>query len=1167
MKNGCRHANTRSTCRVTDCRPCCFHLIGIGAPATDDVQPGHVFHVALSLSGQDSSCYDTPWSIVPVTTSSALAPSTIHFSPSSPALQSFASILQRVTSSRFSGLSRKGLEIYVLGVTPLPLEAVFVNVDCDSIRRLQKGEATSNGDSHLPRVERSKVARASDALVTTAIRSSLSSLKVIHAGDFFSLPLAPDPLTSAAPNPGKIVLCEPVAQGLLASSTKIILTRGKAHGRSRRQPSSMIAGHQLRDVHEVDDDGDNTDQFFSAAEERYGTDAPADGTYTTTETETELSGSDGDSASSDDSMDNIISLQFPPLSSTDIGGLGSAQPGTPMTLGLHQGRKTNGMATPGSVVSNITSLTARPGQPHGRLFRAHGLQRPIASHQLHPKPPPEEDEEARIYVEMPSLSKINCFSGDWVRIEFSEPPASNGSSVLPLGSFCQSDAQTPTWRPVRVYGLPEKYSNRLNSRPRNSISSSGDRRPSFFEARLQRPALLNAYASPLLLANLDGAEFVRISALKQSSYRDKNISHRAARALRPPYARNIVIRHIRTPLSTERMYQTAVLGGLKRYFAQKVRLVRTGDLVAVPIDTVLGHTLQEAPDAGGCEVDDVMALTVDRRRSLDLGRGRTDAVAWFKIGHIQIQKLDVDEDDTLDSIWGSIACVDSGTVGMHGSGFEIGRIPGTSRSSWPNYLGIRNSPEGTLEGHLSAISEPKTCQPSPLHQQLRELIVAATSPRAIHLRMPPIAILLTSTHRNIGKLTLAKTACADVGIHSYVIDAYDILGEGGGGGSDVKTEGHLRSRAERAISCGPCCCALVVQHIEAFTADRISSTLKEILANVRVLIATANEIDRLPDSVRALFTHELKVEAPDEVERQAILQSVVDDAQASLEPSLDLSAIALKTAALVAGDLVDVVERALIAREHRLTQLAVGASRDGIQVATRDVQIAGGASARCLTAADFEVAIEAARKTLSDSMGAPKIPNVTWDDVGGLESVKGVVTETIQLPLERPELFAKGMKKRSGLLFYGPPGTGKTLLAKAIATEYSLNFFSIKGPELLNMYIGESEANVRRVFQRARDARPCVVFFDELDSVAPKRGNQGDSGGVMDRIVSQLLAELDGMSGGEEAEGVFVIGATNRPDLLDPALLRPGRFDKMLYLGVSDTHDKQLIILEALTRK
>jgi peroxin-6 len=220
-----------------------------------------------------------------------------------------------------------------------------------------------------------------------------------------------------------------------------------------------------------------------------------------------------------------------------------------------------------------------------------------------------------------------------------------------------------------------------------------------------------------------------------------------------------------------------------------------------------------------------------------------------------------------------------------------------------------------------------------------------------------------------------------------------------------------------------------------------------------------------------------------------------------------------------------------------------------------------------VTAADFDNALNKARASYSDSIGAPKIPNVTWDDVGGLASVKNDILDTIQLPLEHPELFASGLKKRSGILLYGPPGTGKTLLAKAVATSCSLNFFSVKGPELLNMYIGESEANVRRVFQRARDAKPCVIFFDELDSVAPKRGEKGDSGGVMDRIVSQLLAELDGMNGGEGSGDVFVIGATNRPDLLDPALLRPGRFDKLLYLSVSTKHEEQLRIIQALTRK
>jgi len=390
----------------------------------------------------------------------------------------------------------------------------------------------------------------------------------------------------------------------------------------------------------------------------------------------------------------------------------------------------------------------------------------------------------------------------------------------------------------------------------------------------------------------------------------------------------------------------------------------------------------------------------------------------------------------------------------------------------------------------------------------------------------------------------------------------------GGAGSDVKTAGFLEARAERAMSCGPEFCALLIQHIEALTADRMISTLKGILSGARVLVATTTEIDKIPDGVRGLFTHELEMNAPDEWEREGILRSILDDQPVALAPDVDLSGVAVKTAALVAGDLMDVVDRALVARNARLEALASSSSDYDTVVTVRDVLVAGGPSGRCLTKADFDLAVDAARKNFADAIGAPKIPNVGWDDVGGLTNVKDAVMETIQLPLERPELFAKGMKKRSGILFYGPPGTGKTLLAKAIATEFSLNFFSVKGPELLNMYIGESEANVRRVFQRARDARPCVVFFDELDSVAPKRGNQGDSGGVMDRIVSQLLAELDGMSDGEDGGGgVFVIGATNRPDLLDAALLRPGRFDKMLYLGVSDTHEKQLTIMEALTRK
>jgi len=156
------------------------------------------------------------------------------------------------------------------------------------------------------------------------------------------------------------------------------------------------------------------------------------------------------------------------------------------------------------------------------------------------------------------------------------------------------------------------------------------------------------------------------------------------------------------------------------------------------------------------------------------------------------------------------------------------------------------------------------------------------------------------------------------------------------------------------------------------------------------------------------------------------------------------------------------------------------------------------------------------------------------------------------------------MSARTGLLFYGPPGTGKTLLAKAIATECQMNFISVKGPELLNMYVGESEKNVREVFERARENLPCIIFFDELDSLAPARGKGADSGQVMDRIVAQLLTEIDGVG---KKPGLFIIGATNRPDLLDSALLRTGRFDKMIYLGVASSTEEKIKIIEALSRQ
>jgi transitional endoplasmic reticulum ATPase len=194
-----------------------------------------------------------------------------------------------------------------------------------------------------------------------------------------------------------------------------------------------------------------------------------------------------------------------------------------------------------------------------------------------------------------------------------------------------------------------------------------------------------------------------------------------------------------------------------------------------------------------------------------------------------------------------------------------------------------------------------------------------------------------------------------------------------------------------------------------------------------------------------------------------------------------------------------------------------------------------------------------------------EIPDVHWSDVGGLEDIKRQLIESVEWPLKHAAIFARaGIRPPKGILLSGPPGCGKTLLAKAVANESEVNFISVKGPALLSKYVGESEKGVREVFKKARQASPCIVFFDEIDALVPARGSGGSDSHVAERVISQFLTEMDGV---EELAGVLVLGATNRPDLLDPALLRPGRFDVQVEIDLPDEAGRQEIFRIGLRGK
>ena len=320
-----------------------------------------------------------------------------------------------------------------------------------------------------------------------------------------------------------------------------------------------------------------------------------------------------------------------------------------------------------------------------------------------------------------------------------------------------------------------------------------------------------------------------------------------------------------------------------------------------------------------------------------------------------------------------------------------------------------------------------------------------------------------------------------------------------------------------------------------------------------VVIGATNRVDAIDPALRrgGRFDREIEVGVPDKGGRKEILQ--VHTRGMPLVDGIDLDTYAESTHGFVGADIEQLTKEAAMNALRRIRP-ELDLEEDEIDAETLEkLQV---------TEKDFKQAMKGIEPSALREVFV-EVPDVTWEDVGGLEDTKERLRETIQWPLEYPSVFEQmDMQAAKGVLMYGPPGTGKTLLAKAIANEAQSNFISIKGPELLNKYVGESEKGVREVFEKARANAPTVVFFDEIDSIAGERGQNISDSGVGERVVSQLLTELDGL---EELEDVVVIATTNRPDLIDPALVRPGRLDRHVHVPVPDEEGRRKI-LEVHTR-
>ena len=480
--------------------------------------------------------------------------------------------------------------------------------------------------------------------------------------------------------------------------------------------------------------------------------------------------------------------------------------------------------------------------------------------------------------------------------------------------------------------------------------------------------------------------------------------------------------------------------------------------------------------------------------------------------------------------------------------FAIGSVPKSGTKSIPrvNYEDI-----GGLRHEIQKVRE--MIELPMRHPEIFDRI-GIEAPRGVLLFGPP----------GTGKTLLAKAVANETNANFYSIGGPEIMSRFYG-----ESEERLRETFKQAQENAPS--IIFIDEIDSIAPKReevsgdvekrVVSQLLTMMDGLEsrgkvVVIGATNRPDALDPALRrpGRFDREIEIGIPDQKGRQEILE--IHTRGMPLTEEVKLSSIAKVTHGFVGADLEAVCrEAAMKSLRNILPEINLEESKIPVETLNK-IKI---------KPQDFETALKEIQPSALREVYVQS-PNVKWTEIGGLESIKEELREAIEWPLKHSDLFTEAdIVPPKGLLLHGPPGTGKTMIAKAVATNSDANFISIKGPELLSKWVGESEKGIREIFRKARQASPCVVFFDELDSVAPRRSSSGSGDShVGDRLVSQLLTEMDGL---QDLKGVVVIGATNRPDIIDEALVRPGRFDRILEIPLPDNDSIKEILKIHMVRK